>query len=315
MVNVLFAICFLIGVVNSELIFLYDKSGKYSVLTIYSEIIKNGFDPVHLQMTSNQAIKFHRTIHILINQLNRNFIFCCLFIGPGYYSILLLNLNFYKVKEFQFYSLAWSLVAIITTIIVIGKYFAIFGYLISIQVYHLFRLKSIVELANSYRSSECTDEHVSTLTKHTFVCLNDSEKCAKLTRNIVLCVFTVIAFVCDLFIFYGFIIRFHSPLFANSVGSIGCIGFIIIGFLSFIAREFIIKIDRLYSHLRAICRYNVFNVYSQFKLLQLMERIFEPNNGIQFGSITRIGKDFFVTFMVEIGSSLILFTLNFKRYF
>uniref|UniRef100_T1KQ64 Gustatory receptor n=1 Tax=Tetranychus urticae TaxID=32264 RepID=T1KQ64_TETUR len=314
-VNFLLTVVFLFGVINSEWLVLYDKGGAFSGLSIYSAIIKNGFDPVLLQMTSNQAIKFQRSIHILITQLNRSFKFCCLFLAARYFSILLFNPNFYQDKEFVFYSLVWSLIAISVTFTLIGKYFAIFGYLILIQVYHLVRLESVVELADSYRSSKFSNELVSSFTKYTFDSLNQSEKCFKRTGFLVLCIFTVIAFIGDLCIFYGFIIRFHSPLFANSVGSMGCVVFIIIGCLSFIAREFIIKMERLYSHLHVICPYNVFNVYNQLKLLQLMERLSEPNNGIQLGSIATIGKDFFIRFMLEIGSSLMLFTLNFKRYF
>ncbi|XP_025017434.1 uncharacterized protein LOC112539277 [Tetranychus urticae] len=315
MVNTLFTMCFLFGAVNSEWLVLYDKRGNYSFLAIYSDIIKHGFEPVHLQMTSNQAIKFHRTIHILVTQLHRSFIFCFIFLAAVYYSVLLFNPHFYLVKQLPFYCLAWSLVAIIVTFTLIGKYFAIFGYLILVQLYHLFRLKSVVELADLYRNTKCTDQLASTLAKHAFVCLNELEKCAKLTRYIVLCVFTIVAFNCDIFIFYGFIMRFHSPLYANSLGSIGCIVFIVIVYLSFIAREFIIKNERLYFHIRTMCRHNVFNTCNQFKILQLMERLSDPNNGIQLGSITTIGKDFFIRFMVEIGSSLMLFTCNFKRYF
>uniref|UniRef100_T1KQ58 Gustatory receptor n=1 Tax=Tetranychus urticae TaxID=32264 RepID=T1KQ58_TETUR len=315
MINVLFVIGFLIGVGIKEWFVLYDKSGKNSVLTIYSDIINHGFEPVHLKMTSNQAIKFHRTIHILVTQLNRNFTFSCLFLAAVYYSVLLFNPHFYQTKEFIFYSLVWSLVAIITIFSVDATYFAIFGYLILIQVYYLFRLESVVELADSYRQLKCTDELASTFIKYTCKHLNQWEKCAKLTGVLVFCVFTAIAFICDLFIFYGFIMNFHSPLFANSFGSIGCIFCLVIACLSLIGREFIIKIERLYSRLHVIWRYNVFNVYNRFKILQLMERLNGPYNGIQLGSITTIGKDFSVRFMLEIGSSLMLLTCNFKRYF
>uniref|UniRef100_T1KQ68 Gustatory receptor n=1 Tax=Tetranychus urticae TaxID=32264 RepID=T1KQ68_TETUR len=301
-INVFFIICFLIGVVVHEWVALYDKSGKNSVLTIYSDIINNGFDPVTLQMTPNQAVKFHRTIHTLITQLNRNFLFCCLFLAICYYFMLLSNPHFYQVKEFVFYSLIWSLVAMITTFTLSGKYISIFGHLILMQVYHLFRLQSVVELADSYRRLKYNDEDASNFINSTFECLNQSEKCAKLTGTLVLCVFTAIAFICDLFIFYGFIMRFHSPVFANSLGSIAAL------FSSLL-------IERLYTHIHKIYRNNVLTVCNQFKLLQLMERLSDPNIGIQLGLITTIGKYFFIKFMMEIGSSLMLFTLNFKRYF
>uniref|UniRef100_T1KQ67 Gustatory receptor n=1 Tax=Tetranychus urticae TaxID=32264 RepID=T1KQ67_TETUR len=315
MLNVFFMIGFLVGFVVNEWVVLFDKSGKNSVLTIYSSIIGHGFDPVYLQMTPNQAVKFHRTIHILITQLNRNFLFCCLFLAICYYFMLLSNPHFYQVKEFVFYSLIWSLVAMITTFTVLGKYIAIFGYLILMQLYHLFRLQSVVELADSYRRLKYNDEDASNFTKSTFECLNQSEKCAKLTGTLVLCVFTAIAFICDLFVFYGFIMRFHSPVFANSLGSIGCIVLLVIGYISLIGRKFIIEIERLHTHVHIIYRYNVSTVCNQFKILQLMERLSEPNIDIQLGSIATIGKDFFIRFMLEIGSSLMLFTLNFKRYF
>ncbi|XP_025017452.1 uncharacterized protein LOC112539283 [Tetranychus urticae] len=266
-------------------------------------------------MTSNQAIKFHRTIHIRVAQLNRRYMFCCLFLATVYYSVLLSNPHFYLVKQFRLYSLAWSIVAVIVAFTVAGKYFAIIGYLTLIQVYYLFRLRSAVELADSYRRLKCTDELASTFIKHTFECLNQSEKWVKSTGDFVLCVFTCVTMICDLFIFYGFIIRFHSPLFANSLASIGCIVFSVIGYLSLIAREFIIKIERLCSHIHSVSRCNVFNVYNHFKLLQLMERLSEPKIGIQLGPIATIGKDFLIRFMLEIGSSLMLFTLNFKRFF
>uniref|UniRef100_T1KQ71 Gustatory receptor n=1 Tax=Tetranychus urticae TaxID=32264 RepID=T1KQ71_TETUR len=315
MVNILFTVCFLIGVVTNEWLVSYDKSGKYSVLTIYSDIINNGFDPVHLQMTSNQAIKFHRTIHILITQLNRNFLFCCLFLAICYYFMLLSNPHFYQVKELVFYSLIWSLVAIVPTFTMTGQNMGTLIYLILVQVYHLFRLNSVVELADYYRRLKCTDELVKSLIRHTFECLNQSERCAILTRAIVLYGFTVIALIGDLLTFYGLIIRFHSPVFADLSGSIGCLVFIVIGCLSYIAREFKIKIDRLNSDFHIICRYNVINAYNRLKIFQLMDRLNGPYNGIQLGQITTIGKDFFVVFMLEIGSSLMLFTCNFKRYF
>uniref|UniRef100_T1KQ69 Gustatory receptor n=1 Tax=Tetranychus urticae TaxID=32264 RepID=T1KQ69_TETUR len=314
-INFLVTIIYLIGAVNSECLVLFDKSGKFSVLAIYSSIIDHGFDPLILQMTKTQAIAFHRTIHILVTQLNRSFIFCCLFVKPCYFSILLFNPNFYLVKQLPYYSLAWSLVVVFVSFTMIGQYFAIFGYLFLTQAYSFYRLRSAIELSDSYRSSKFTNEFASTFIKYTFDSLNQFEKFSKLTGIIVFSVIAAIAFMGDLCIFYGFIMRFHSPLYANSTGSIGCIVFIVIGCLSLIAREFKIKMEHLNSHLQIIYRYNVLDVYNQFKLLQLMERLSEPKNGIQLGSITTIGKDFFMVFMMEIGSSLMLFTLNFKRYF
>uniref|UniRef100_T1KQ62 Gustatory receptor n=1 Tax=Tetranychus urticae TaxID=32264 RepID=T1KQ62_TETUR len=315
MINILMSISFSLGAVNSELIVLYDKSGKYSVLTIYSDIIKNGFDPVHLQMTSNQAINFHRSIHILVTQLNRSFIFICFFVEPCYYTILLFNPHFYQVKPLPYFSLAWSLVVIFVAVALFGRYFAIFGYIFLIQAYSMHKLRSVVELSDSYRRLKCTDELASTFIKYTFECLNQWEKSAHLTGALVFSAFAVIVPIGDLLIFYGFIVRFHSPLFANSVGSLGCIAFTVIGYLSLIGREFIIKIERSYSNLQIMCRYNALDVHNQFKLLQLMERLSDPNIGIQLGSIITIRKDFFIKFMLEIGSSLMLFTMNFKRYF
>lgn len=241
MMNILLSISFLVRVFASEWFVSFDKSGKYSVLSIYSTIIEHGFKPTVLQMSPNIATKFHLRIHLLTNQFNRSFIFSCLFLSIAYFTILLSNANFYQVIQFTFYSLVWSIATMISTCFLTGQNVGTFGYLILIQMYHLCRLRSVVELVDSYRREKCTDEIATRLIKQTFSLLNQAELCSRYTRSIVLYGFTVIALIGDLVIFYGFIIRFHSPLFANVAGAMGCFVFTIIGGISLIARAYIIE--------------------------------------------------------------------------
>uniref|UniRef100_T1KHQ5 Gustatory receptor n=1 Tax=Tetranychus urticae TaxID=32264 RepID=T1KHQ5_TETUR len=312
--NILLTSSMLILAVAREWALALESKGKMSSLNYYDYIRINGFKADYLNMTQHQTNAFRTTVHITAIFFSRVVVSTGPFVCIAYYSVCFTNPYYYKYYYLTITCSIWSVIICYSFITLLAQIFGFAGYLFIMTMIYLHQLESLIEVSQFVRYSG-QDQHIQQFIRKTIICLNNSETNSNKMKYFIFYAFTVCAFFGDLFTFYGLIINFYSEMLATLYATMGTLIFMLLGMVCFVANGFINKIEKVYANCHGICKSNKLSIATYLKIFEFMDRSVVPINGVKIGDVTVIQKTFFVKFIMEIASSLMLITINLRQYF
>uniref|UniRef100_T1JYD4 Gustatory receptor n=1 Tax=Tetranychus urticae TaxID=32264 RepID=T1JYD4_TETUR len=311
--------------------FLHIEAGhKCTVLNNYDWIRNKGlFDNVYLKMTVNQAKQFRITVHFLLNLYNRIIVVLVPFITILYNLPFLTNPYTYRIPLLAFYGSLWSLTLTWSVVFLANEIFTISGYLFFICAVHYHRIESIIEQCNSKPNSiySTRREYSSIYLDKSIISwaslctstwtdrINQFEFDFDRLRYLVLYYFTVVAFLGDLFIFLGLVVGAHSKLVANMIAMLGGLILVLCVIACYFTGGFVTKLQLCHRKFHSICCSTKLPILNSLKILEIMDRSLGPRVGIKVGDLTTITQMFFISFILEVGSTLMLFVCNVRGLF
>uniref|UniRef100_T1KWT0 Odorant receptor n=1 Tax=Tetranychus urticae TaxID=32264 RepID=T1KWT0_TETUR len=294
-----------------EWILSLETKGNLETLSIW-KFCRNGFNPVYLQMDKLNMNRF-RLMVISVSLVS----YCTILFGPLFTSFvfitpLLTNPWMYKIPELVFSSFLWSLSEIFIASFLLNAVLGFSWYLICTFVFHLYRLLNLFFKADYLKNSTeaVYARDIQLLCLLIIRRLNSFELAVRKSRYVLLYIFIVLTLLCDTFIFLGLIVRVYNDFLASLLATVGIFGLPCIGVFGYIFGNFISELDKLTVRLHQVTLNNKLSLKEMSKVLEVMDRVAGPYNGLKIGDFLTIKKSFFIFFVLENISTLMLFTVN-----
>uniref|UniRef100_A0A158P5E4 Gustatory receptor n=1 Tax=Tetranychus urticae TaxID=32264 RepID=A0A158P5E4_TETUR len=299
-------------VIFREWILTLGYKGNLEILHDWN-ICLNGFTSINLKM-DNINCKRLRTTIILVSI----FAYYTILVGPLFLSMLIIaplltNPWMYEIPKLFISSFIWSCSVIFSCSVLLNGIVGFSWYLVCSLSFHLFRLTSLLSMANLLNRSTGTinvDREVKLLCLLATGRLNSFELTVKKLRYVSLYYVFVFAFSADAYIFLGGVVRVYNDILANLLAILGMIILSGIGGFAIAFGSFISKLDKLTIKLHQLTCKNKLSLGTASKILELMDRAAGPYNGFKIGDFVTLEKRFFILFIVENISLLMLFTVN-----
>uniref|UniRef100_A0A158P5D9 Gustatory receptor n=1 Tax=Tetranychus urticae TaxID=32264 RepID=A0A158P5D9_TETUR len=311
----LFIMCFIILpiiVIFRELILGLESKGNLELLHVWN-VCLNGFTPIYLNMDNINCKKLRTTIIIVSNFAHYAMLVVPLILSLLFIFPFLTNPWMYKIPKLFFTSFIWSFPSIFSCSVLLNGMIGFSWYLICSLSFHLFRLTNLLNVADLLNKSTGTiyvDREVKLLCLLAIRRLNSFEFAVEKLRYVFLYIVIVFAFSADVYIFLGGIIRIYNDILANLYAILGMIMLSGIGGFAIAFGSFISKLDSLTIKLHQLSCKNKLSLQTASKILELMDRAAGPYNGVKIGDFVTLEKRFFILFIVENISLLMLFTVN-----
>uniref|UniRef100_A0A158P5D8 Gustatory receptor n=1 Tax=Tetranychus urticae TaxID=32264 RepID=A0A158P5D8_TETUR len=288
-----------------------EAKGNLEILSIW-KFCRNDFNPFHLQM-NNLNINRFRLFVTLVSLV----VYCSMLLVPPFYSVgffipLLTNPWMYKIPVLAFSSFIWSLSDIFIASFLTNAILGFAWYLLCTFSLHLYRLIDLLDRADQLKKSfkVLNKRYVEFLCLLIIRRLNSFELTASRLRYVLFCYVFVFASASDVYIFLGLIVRVYNDFFADLVAIIGFCILPSIGFFGLIFGNFISELDKLTVRLHQLTLNNRLSLSTLNKIWEVMDRVDGPYNGIKIGDFFTLEKSFFIFFILENISFLILVTIN-----
>uniref|UniRef100_T1KSC0 Gustatory receptor n=1 Tax=Tetranychus urticae TaxID=32264 RepID=T1KSC0_TETUR len=271
----------------------------------------NGFNHLNLEMTPSRATNHRYIVHFFSIFWTRFMCFVIPFLTILLNTSILVNPFFYQIPIYAIFSIFWTIPFTFAFVYNIVGFASISGYVIMSGLYYLNRLKSICSIAvhTTNKSREIEDEFVISLILRFIGHSNDVEHFLNVLAFLILYYILAISFLADLLIFAGFIARLHSDIIANMCSFLGVFIMGLLAMACYTEGSFLTKLHLVYEKLHLISE-SRFKMKTKMKILEVMDRIIGPYNGVKAGDLATISKHFFVIFILENASTLMLITVN-----
>uniref|UniRef100_A0A158P596 Odorant receptor n=1 Tax=Tetranychus urticae TaxID=32264 RepID=A0A158P596_TETUR len=298
-------------IVFREWILNLEAQGNLEIFSIWKSC-RNGFDPVHLRM-NNLNINRFRLIVTLVSLV----VYCTMLLVPPFYSVgylipLLTNPWMYKMPELAFSCFFWSLSDIFISSFLINAILGFTWYLLCTLSLHLYRLMDLLDRADHLKKlpKKMNEKHIEFLCLLMIRRLNSFELTARKLRYVLFYYAFVFASSGDVWIFLGIIVRVYNDFLADLVAILGIFILPSIGVFGLIFGNFISGLDELTVRLHHLTLNNRLSLNTLSKVLEVMDRVAGPYNGLKIGDFLTVEKSFFIFFILENISALMLFTIN-----
>uniref|UniRef100_A0A158P593 Gustatory receptor n=1 Tax=Tetranychus urticae TaxID=32264 RepID=A0A158P593_TETUR len=296
-----------------EWLLFLEAKGKFKVLSVWS-LCCNGFNPVDLQMNELNTKRFRFTIYLVSLTIYWIMLIIPLFCTLLSFSLVLSNPLMYQNPKWAFFALLWSPTFSFSLAI---TFFAIMGfgwYIMCSLYFHLYRLRDLIDCAdillNNSKHGLFVEKDVQLFCSKVIQNLNNFEVTSRKLRYVLLSYFFVISSGSDFDLFLGTIIRVYDSLFCNLLAIGGFSVLLSVGIFGLIFGSFITQLDRLTSRLHQLSCRNKLSMQSVSKVSEIMDRAAGPYNGLKIGDFVTLEKRFFLRFIAENISILMLFTVN-----
>uniref|UniRef100_T1KSC2 Gustatory receptor n=1 Tax=Tetranychus urticae TaxID=32264 RepID=T1KSC2_TETUR len=271
----------------------------------------NGFSHLNLQMISSRATIYRYIVHFFSIFWTR---FMCLsipFLTILLNTTIIVNPYFYQIPCYTISSIFWSIPLTLACVFNIVGFASISGYCIISGLYYLNRLESICSIAvqSTEKDREIEDKFVISLILRFIGYSNDVDHFLNVLAFLVLYYILAVSFIGNLLIFAGFIARLHSDIIANMCSFLGVFIMGLLAMACYTEGSFLTKLHLLYEKLHLISESRL-KMKTKMKILEVMDRIIGPYNGVKAGDLATISKHFFVIFLLENASTLMLITVN-----
>uniref|UniRef100_T1KJG3 Gustatory receptor n=1 Tax=Tetranychus urticae TaxID=32264 RepID=T1KJG3_TETUR len=274
----------------------------------------NDFNHLNLQMTPSRAITHRYIVHFFSIFWTRFMCFVIPFLTILLNTTIIVNPFFYQIPSYAIFSIFWTIPFTFAFVYNIVGFASISGYVIMSGLYYLNRLKSICSIAvhTTNKSREIEDEFVTSLILRFIGHSNDVEHFLNVLSFLILYYILAISFLADLLIFAGFA-RVHSDIIANMCSFLGVFIMGLLAMACYTEGSFLTKLHLLYEKLHLISESRL-KMKTKMKILEVMDRIIGPYNGVKAGDLATISKYFFVIFLLENASTLMLITVNTRSF-
>uniref|UniRef100_T1KPD4 Odorant receptor n=1 Tax=Tetranychus urticae TaxID=32264 RepID=T1KPD4_TETUR len=310
---ILLAFCML-GLISREYCLIMEARGDLHFLSQILIIKDHGFDESRLNLSSYQAYIFKkRTQFCLLFWLY--FIYpLCYFFVPMIIFVHLSNPNIWSNPVYLVSSTMWCATEIFTVIHLNTSLSAVVCTILILIWLCVGRMKTVMERLTLMTCDQVDQIGMQLAQTNCFFIhfLNDFRSLVFNVKYYVLYNFLIIAAASDFAIFFGFIIKIHSPLTSNLLA--------FTGFLAIAVGSLII-----YACSAFWCQFNLFcGIYSAFlarskaklntnqglKILHILEMC--SYNGIKMGDLCIMQSTLLVYFLLENAAAIMLLVVNLR---
>uniref|UniRef100_A0A158P592 Gustatory receptor n=1 Tax=Tetranychus urticae TaxID=32264 RepID=A0A158P592_TETUR len=301
-----------------EWLLVLEAKGKFKVLSVWN-ICCNGFNPVDLQMNKLNTKRFRFTIYLVSLTIYWVMLIIPLFCTLGSLSLVLTNPLMYRNPKLAFLALLWAPTLSLSLTVVFSAIIGFGWYIMCSLYFHLYRLRDQIDCAdillNNSKHGLFAEKDIQLFCSKVIQNLNNLEEASHKLRYVLLWYFSVLSSAFDFDLFIGTIIRVYNSLLCNFATTAGFSVLISVGIFGHIFGSFITQLGRLTIRLHQLSCKNKLSMQSVSKVLEIMDRAAGPYNGIKIGDLLTLEKRFFVSFILENISILMLFTVNIGPYF
>uniref|UniRef100_T1KJT4 Gustatory receptor n=1 Tax=Tetranychus urticae TaxID=32264 RepID=T1KJT4_TETUR len=296
-----------------EWILYLEAKGELKVLSIWKDY-RDGCDLDKFCMNRLKIRRFRFSIYLVSLIYCNVMIMAPIFTATAFFIPLLTNPWTYKIPRLAIYGTIWAFSLIITVTYLLNSLFGFGWFILCTFSFHLFRLLDLLDrasfLLNNTNASIYTEKDVRSFCLLIISRLNSFELASFKLRYVLL--YSVFAFSLfnDVFIFLGAIIRIYNDTLANLITIFGIIVLSIFGISGLILGNFITKLYNLTIRLHQITIMRNFSLNTMSKVWEIMNRVAGPYNGVKIGDFLTVDKTFFILFVLENISILMLITVN-----
>uniref|UniRef100_A0A158P5E2 Gustatory receptor n=1 Tax=Tetranychus urticae TaxID=32264 RepID=A0A158P5E2_TETUR len=300
---------FVIMFIFREWILNLNAKGKFEILSAW-RVCFNGFNSTNLQMNNLVAKRFRSAIfmYTIISHnvmLSVPLFAVCLFLIP-----LISNPWTYEIPELAFFGLLWSIPTIFLFTFLLNAVIGFAWYNVCSIYFDLFRLYDLVHSADDLNHWPVNEKQVRSFCLVIIRHLNNFEAISHKFRYLQLSYFIIFAVAADFDLFLGMIVKIYNEFFANLFTILGFFSLITLGTFGLIFGNFISQLDKLTMKLHQLTTKSKFSMSTSNKILEIMDRATGPYNGVKIGDFVTLEKRFFVSFILENISILMLFICN-----
>uniref|UniRef100_A0A158P5P4 Gustatory receptor n=1 Tax=Tetranychus urticae TaxID=32264 RepID=A0A158P5P4_TETUR len=296
-----------------EWILYLEAKGKFEVLSIW-KVCRDGFNLVNLRMNNRNIKRFRFSIYFVSLVFSNVMIVVPIFLSILFFTPIFTNPWTYKIPKLAFFGIVWSFSVIFAITFILNSILGFGWFVLCALTFHLFRLLDLLDLADfllhKTNALTYTEKDIQTFCCLIISRLNSFELAASKLRYILLCYVFVYSLAGDVYIFLGVIVRVYNNFFANLLATIGIFILPIIGLFGLVFGNLVTELDKLTIRLHRLTFKGKFSVNTMSKVMEIMNRVAGPYNGVKIGDFLTLEKTFFILFILENISTLMLFTCN-----
>uniref|UniRef100_T1KKQ9 Odorant receptor n=1 Tax=Tetranychus urticae TaxID=32264 RepID=T1KKQ9_TETUR len=296
-----------------EWVLYFEAKGKLKVLSIWKDY-RDGANLDKLCMKKLNIKRFRFTIYFASLIFYYVMIVVPFFMTFLFFTPLLTNPWTYKIPRLAFYGTIWTFSLIIACTFLLNFLYGFGWFILCTFSFHLFWLLDLLDragfLLNKTNAIIYTEKDVRTFCLLIIHRLNSFELTSRKLRYLMLHNVLVYSVLADVYIFLGVIVRVYNDIVANSIAISGISALMAIGLSGLILGNLIGKLDSLTIRLHQITIMRKFSLNTMSKALEIMDRVAGPYNGVKVGDFITIDKTFFILFILENISTLMLITIN-----
>uniref|UniRef100_A0A158P5A1 Gustatory receptor n=1 Tax=Tetranychus urticae TaxID=32264 RepID=A0A158P5A1_TETUR len=299
-------------IIFREWILTLEAKGSLEILSIWKYCRKD-FNPVYLQMNEVNMNRFRLTVILVSLVVYFTMLVVPVFLSVGFFTPLLTNPWMYKTPGLAIYCFLWSLSDIFIASFLTNATLGFTWYLLCTLSLHLYRLTDLLDRAGHLKKSTkgaFNQRDIELLSLLIIYRLNSFELTASRLRYVLFYYVFVSASSGDLYIFLGLVVRIYNDFLANLVAMIGIFILPSIGVFGLIFGKSASELDKLTVILHNLTLNNRLSLNTLNKIWEVMDRVDGPYNGIKIGDFFTLEKSFFIFFILENISTLMLFTVN-----
>uniref|UniRef100_A0A158P5L9 Gustatory receptor n=1 Tax=Tetranychus urticae TaxID=32264 RepID=A0A158P5L9_TETUR len=306
-----FAFAISIAFTCREWILHLEAKGEFEVLSIWKHC-RDGFNLVNLSMNNRNIKRFRFSIYFFSLMFYNMVILVPIVVSVLFITTLLTNPWTYKIPEFAIFGTIWLLLTIFVSTILLSSVLGFAWFILCAFSFHLFRLFDLLDSSETLlnRSMFYTEKDIQSLCLLIISRLNSFELASRKLRYVLLIYVLVYSLLGNGDIFLGLIVRAYNGFFANLLAMIGIFILTAPGIFGFVFGYPITEIDKLTVRLHRLTSKGNFSVDTMSKVLEIMNRAAGPYNGVKIGDFITLEKSFFILFILENISTLMLFTVN-----
>uniref|UniRef100_T1KKR1 Odorant receptor n=1 Tax=Tetranychus urticae TaxID=32264 RepID=T1KKR1_TETUR len=306
-----FAIAMSIAFTFREWILHLEAKGKFEVLSIWKDN-RDGFNLVNLRMNNRNIKRFRFCVYFLSVMIYYMMLLIPIFMSFLFFTPLLINPWTYEIPALAFFATIWLLLAIFVGTFLFNSILGFAWFILCALAFHLFRLFDLLDSAKNLlnRSMFYTEKDFQLFCLLIISRLNSFELASRKLRYVLLCYAFVYSLVGDGNIFLGLIVRAYNDFFADLLAIIGLFILCFLGIFGFVFGYLITELDKLTIRLHRLTFKGKFSVKIMSKVMEIMDRVAGPYNGVKIGDFFTLEKRFLILFIMENLSILMLFTVN-----
>uniref|UniRef100_A0A158P5P3 Gustatory receptor n=1 Tax=Tetranychus urticae TaxID=32264 RepID=A0A158P5P3_TETUR len=307
------ALTIFVNFIFREWILYLEAKGKLKVLSIWKEY-RDGAKLANLRMSNRNMKRFRFSIYFVSLVFHNVMIGLPIFLSFLFFTPILTNPCTYKVPKLAFFGIIWSFSVIFAVTFLLNSILGFGWYILCVLIFHLFRLLDLLDFADfllkQTNKNLYTEKDIQFFSLLVIRRLNSFELAAFKLRYIFLCYVIVYSAAGDVYIFLGVIVRVYSNFFADLVAIFGIFILPTLGFFGLAFGKLITELDKLTIKLHQLTIRGKFSVNTMSKVLEIMDRVAGPYNGVKIGDFITLEKTFFILFILENITTLMLITIN-----
>uniref|UniRef100_T1KKQ8 Gustatory receptor n=2 Tax=Tetranychus urticae TaxID=32264 RepID=T1KKQ8_TETUR len=301
------------SVLVREFILYLEATGTFDVLSIW-KVCRDGFNPVNLHMNKHNIKRFRFSVYLVSIIFHNVMIGLPIFLSILFFTPLLTNPWTYEIPRLAFFGTFWSITLVWQSIYLFDSVIGFAWYFLCALAFHLFQLFDLLTsadlLLNKSKQMLCTEKDIQSFCSLIIRRLNSFELASRKLRYILLVYVLVYSAAGDVYIFLGVIVRVYSDFLANLIAIIGIFILPLLGLFGLVFGSLITELDKLMIRLHQLTLKSKLSRSTMSKVWEIMYRVDGPHNGVKIGDFLTLEKTFFILFILENISTLMLFTVN-----